>query len=570
MAGPWEQYAAQPAEGPWTQYGAASQKPEEPAAPPSFAQMLKDEAISSLPGAVLRGGKDVIDTGAALFAKGYDKLTGGGNGVTSLVTGQPGGEYGRIRAMNEAGKQDFSRAVDATGNNVRAAVGRVGGNIAATWPVGGVLGQGAKALGMTRLGNALASGGMTTGAPVANTLTAKLADMGIRMAGGAGTGYAAAGLIDPESANTGAVVGAALPPVVKLAGAAGSSLGNVLRGPAVPNNLRASVEAARGAGYVLPPTQAKPTLANRLTEGLAGKITTAQNASAQNQQVTNAMAKAAIGADDLTPEAIQAVRTAANSAYDDLAKVGVFEADDAYRQALGKAAGSKALPGIANKEVDDLVGALSSQGALDAQQTIESIKRLRFDGSANKGAQDPVKKALGSAQMKVAGALEDLIERNLQKAGNPELLTNFREARTTLAKVHDVEKALTAGGNVDARKLAARLAKGRPLTGELKTIAEFGGTFPKAAQTMEGMGSLPQASPLDWVAASGLSLATQNPLMMGTLLARPAARKLALSPVVQNRLATPVVRNNALAETLTDPAVQELLYRSAPAVAAGR
>lgn len=209
------------------QVAASQWKPAEqkPAEPPSFAQMLKDEAMTSLPGAFVRGGKDVIDTGAELLAKGYDKLRGNGNSISSLVTGQPSGEYGRIRAMNEAGKQDFSRAVDATGNHVRAAVGRVGGNIAATWPVGGVLGQGAKALGMTRLGNALASGGMTTGAPVANTLTAKLADMGIRMAGGAGTGYASAGLIDPESANTGAVVGAALPPTLKVIGAGANLAG---------------------------------------------------------------------------------------------------------------------------------------------------------------------------------------------------------------------------------------------------------------------------------------------------------------------------------------------------------
>jgi hypothetical protein len=392
--------------------------------------------------------------------------------------------------------------------------------------------------------------------------------MGLRVAGGGISGYTTAGLIDPEIAGEGAMFGGVMPVVAKVAGTAGNAVGSLIRGPQVPENVLAGVQAARGAGYVVPPSQAKPTLGNRLMEGLAGKITTAQNASAKNQGVTNALAKKAVGADDLTPEAIASVRSAANQAYDDLASVGTFQADDAYRAAISKAAGSKALPGIANKEVDDLVEALSSQGSLDAQQTIESIKRLRFEGSANKGVQDPVKKALGSAQMKIAGALEDLIDRNLQAAGRPELLEAYRGARTTLAKVYDVEKSMTAAGNVDAKKLAAQLKKGRPLTGELRTIAEFADQFPKAAQTLEGMGSLPQASPLDWTAATGLSLATSNPLMMATVAARPVARSAVLSPLVQNRLTTPASQN-ALARLLAESS-EPLLYRSAPALAADR
>jgi hypothetical protein len=277
--------------------------------------------------------------------------------------------------------------------------------------------------------------------------------------------------------------------------------------------------------------------------------------------VTNALAKASIGADDLTPEALQAVRSRANAAYSQLAGVGEFQADDAFRAAIQSAGGSKALPGIANKEVDDLVGALSGQGRLDSQQTIESIKRLRFEGSANKGAPDPTKRALGSAQMKIAGALEDLIDRNL--TGSPELLANYRAARQTLAKVHDIEKAMT-GTSVDARKLANALKKGRPLSGELKQAAEFGGAFPKAAQTVEGMGSLPQFSPLDLYAGGalgGLGIATSNPLLGLAVLARPAARSAALSGPVQNRLAQQAAPN-AL-EYLADPAL-EVAYRAAP------
>lgn len=509
------------------------------------ATMVKSEVASFL--SPLRGVKDVIDTGAELLAKGYDKLTGSN-------------EAERVKTMNNAGKAEFA---ETTRGSMIAPVGRLAGNVLATAPVGGALAAPLRTV-APRFANALASGGMTTGGAAATGLGARAADMGIRMAGGGVAGGAMAGLVNQEDAGAGAAIGAALPPVLRTAGAAGNALGRVIRGPEVPETLRASVEAARGAGYVIPPTQAKPTLANRLLEGFSGKLTTAQNASARNQPVTNALARAGIGADDLSPEAIQSVRNKANAAYDELAQFGQFQADDTLRASIQKAAGNKALPGIANKEVDALVESLSQQTTLDAQQTIESIKRLRYEGSGNKSAADPVKRALGSAQMKIAGALEDVIDRNLAATGAQDLLTNYRAARQTLAKVYDVEKALNpTSGNVDAKKLAALLKKGRPLTGELRTIAEFGSNFPKAAQTLEGMGSLPQSSPLDWTAATGLSLATSNPLMMAGVAARPLARAATLSPMVQNRLASPAASSD-LANLLANPELQHLVYRTAP------
>jgi hypothetical protein len=299
---------------------------------------------------------------------------------------------------------------------------------------------------------------------------------------------------------------------------------------------------------------------------MAGKLTTAQNASAMNQPVTNRLAASSIGADDLTAETIAAVRSKANSAYDALGKVGAFQADDTFRDALQRAGGAtqqlrKDFPELANKEIDSLVQGLASREQFNSQSTIEAIKRLRFEGSANKAASEPAKRALGSAQMKVSGALEDLIDRNLKAAGADDLLTTYRDARTTLAKVYDIEKALnSASGNVDAQKIAKLAAKGRPLTGDLRTIADFAQQFPKAAQPVERMGSLPQLSPLDFGFA-GMTGGAEG------LLARPAARSLVLSPLVQNRLGLAVQPNGAariggLLGGADD--LLPLLYRGAP------
>ena len=55
-----------------------------------------------------------------------------------------------------------------------------------------------------------------------------------------------------------------------------------------------------------------------------------------------------------------------------------------------------------------------------------------------------------------------------------------------MAKAHDVEDAIReGGGKVAASKLAAKLQKGKPLTGELKTIGEFANNFSSSARVPE-------------------------------------------------------------------------------------
>jgi hypothetical protein len=163
--------------------------------------------VGNLGMGLLRGAKDVIDTGA-------DYLSRLG----------PAGENERVKAMNAQGKAEFDQGY---GGSTAASLGRIGGNIAATLPVGGALGYGIRAAAplaggaapvVSSLGNAIATGGMTTG----NTL-APVANMAARIAGGGISGGLSAGLVDPNSASTGAMIGAALPPALKGAGMLGSA-----------------------------------------------------------------------------------------------------------------------------------------------------------------------------------------------------------------------------------------------------------------------------------------------------------------------------------------------------------
>ncbi|MBI2725394.1 MAG: hypothetical protein HYX42_04005 [Polaromonas sp.] len=442
--------------------------------------------------------------------------------------------------------------------------GKLAGEIAGTAGAGVAVAQGLSkvAPGASALAEAISTAGMKAGG----------AGMATRMAGGAINGAVSAGMVNPEDATLGAMIGGAAPVVVKGLGMAGSKLGQMINGPAQSPAALKAVEDARALGYVIPPTQAKPTLANRMLEGFSGKLTTAQNASAKNGAVTDGLAAQALGlAPDvkITPDVLTNVRKAAGQAYDAIANTGTITPPATYTQALNNIAAPfvKAAQGFPNAKpspVLDLVESLKSP-SFDAAAAIEKIKQLRSaaDDAFKPGGNTDVARASKAA----ANALEDAVESHLSTIGSPDLLGQFRDARQLIAKTYTVEKALNpTTGTVDARKLGQMLEKGKPLSGELRQAGEFANRFPKAAQTVEKMGSLPQSSPLDWAAAGSMAAATSNPLMLAGVVARPAARALSLSSLVQNRLSTPA-GNSSLRQMLGNPDLQQLLLRSAPVAA---
>lgn len=506
------------------------------------------------------GQKDVNDLvgGAAMGVSDV------GNTALNAATYLPGKLSPELAQWNRTRNADFDAITEQHKDSGAFKGGRLAGNIAATLPVGGTLAAGLRAVapGATGLANALTTSGMRAGS------TPGAVNMLTRMAGGGITGAASAGLVNPDDAATGGLIGAALPSALAGAGKLGGMAGRAAFGPGVSPELQAQVAAARQAGYVMPPSQANPTLMNRALEGFAGKLTTAQNASARNQGVTNELAKKAIGASELSPAGLQKVRKQANAAYDALGQSGAFQANPAFTAALDQAGATTAamrqnFPELVNSHVDELIAGLKSRPQFEAQPTIEAIKQFRANASLMRRSDDPAKVAMGKAQSQIAGALEDMIDRNLQQTGDTGLLDTFREARQVLAKTHDVEKALNpATGNVDALKLSQTLKKGRPMTGDLRTIADFASTFPKAAQPVERMGSLPGISPLDFGALGTMSALTSNPLLMAGVAARPAARALSLSGAVQNRLlpGSP----GYLERLLQDQRAQQALYKSAP------
>lgn len=371
--------------------------------------------------------------------------------------------------------------------------GKLGGEIAGTLGVGGGLANAAARIpGMAaaapNLLNAIRTSGMTAGT------TPGAANMATRIGGGALTGGLSAGAVNPEDAGIGAVAGGAFPVVAKVAGEAGGLLGRAM-GPADINPVK--LQTARdsmNAGYVIPPSMVQPSFGNRLMETLSGKYETAQLAATKNQAVTEGLVRQGLGlpADaPLTFDAMRLYRSAQHSAgYEPLRNVGSIPAGAQFGQALDditrQYTGKGTIPAVQKTEISALVNAHRSNG-FDTGDAVDAIRILRENASDAFTKGDG---ALGKANKAIANAYEGAIDNALQTTGQADLLSAYREARQNIAKSATVEKAIREGsGTLDARILARELQKGKPLTGDIQTAAQFANVFDKAAQPPHLIGS---------------------------------------------------------------------------------
>lgn len=124
------------------------------------------------------------------------------------------------------------------------ATGKLGGEIAGTAGAGNVLAIGANSAKIPLLANSLRSGGFSLGGSTGNTALNALT----RVAGGAGSGAASAGLTNPETTGSGALIGGMFPVVGKAAGETGNFISNKLNDSArslMQSALKPTIEQLR-------------------------------------------------------------------------------------------------------------------------------------------------------------------------------------------------------------------------------------------------------------------------------------------------------------------------------------
>lgn len=314
--------------------------------------------------------------------------------------------------------------------------------------------------------------------------------------------------------------------------------------PRAPANLTQAqlvAERAIAQGATLPPTQVNPSMLNRLLEGFSGKQQTGQVASIKNQELVNAQARKTLKLPEdtvITPQVLQDFRNVKGQAYDALKANNTYYTDRQFITDVNKR--TTELQKLANTtDVSSELNVLNGlkQMNFDGVGLVEQMKRLKFDGEANAMSIDPAKKSLGQAQKFAARQLEDLAERNLQKFNQPDVMTNFKQARQDIAKSYTIEKSLNAvTGDVSGAKLGQRAATGKIVPSELQALADAAAAYPTAFQNTARIGSVPGISPLDVGAAGVAAASASNPSLLATVLGRPAVRAGITSPVFQRNM----------------------------------
>lgn len=439
------------------------------------------------------------------------------------------------RAAMDSGLQELG----ADPESLLYKTGKIGGEIAGTAGVGGVLANGVRAATGLRAMSGLEPvlTGVARGLETGGFRVGELAGTGLgnfaRVVTGAATGGAAAGLVNPEDAGTGAAIGGALPGATQLAGKAGM----LMRGNTPPISPRLAETAGKSvqAGYIIPPNMVNPSFTNQVIESVAGKQATQQIASTKNTQVTDGLVRRALGiADDvpLTQGTLEKLRKTAGKAYAEVA-------------------------------------GLSDQAAAD----LEALKVARNEATGwfaayNRSAR-PDDLAKAKAARELAGQLETALEQHAKAAGRESLIPALREARKEIAKTYTVGRAINdAAGTVDARILGRMYEKGVPLSDGLETAGMFASAFPTIAKSPQQVGS-PAAHNLRSFAS--MALGGGGFAAMGPAGAAAAALPFVAPPVARSLMFSPAAQRGLLSAQQVAPEVGLLTqgaYRGLPVLAA--
>jgi hypothetical protein len=361
---------------------------------------------------------------------------------------------------------------------------------------------------------------------------------GANTVAGAGAIGAAQGFLQPtmagESRGMNTVAGGAL-------GAGGQYLGNkgaqLLQsklaqaladrtGEQSRNTVRdATLKVGQEAGYVVPPSAVESSVLKKRLESIGGKAAVGQEAASRNQQVTNALARKALGLADDTPlseGALDAFRNQAAQPYRDVSALPTLPPD--------RLTGIRGYP---------LIGP-EKQAPAEALRDLK-LARSQANDKWKEFARTGVVTAQEEAQAlsKKVDALENYLEQTAQAAGRNDLAQALKESRTKIAKSYNVERALNLGtGDISAPILGRALDKGAPLTGELETIAKFQQAFPQYMREGEKIPTpgVSKSEALSAALLAGVGGAAGGPagMVAGALpLLSDPARKLALSKVMQ-------------------------------------
>ena len=521
----------------------ATTSAEEP--PVSGLAAAKPSGLDRFVGGAVKGTKDLAgglvrgagSIGATLLAP--------GDVIQDAIAGRP------LLSTNRARRSEMDAGLQTAGvdtNSLNYGAGKLTSEIAGTAGTGNALGAGAQAAGAApKVVNALRSGGMTLGQPggsaVGNLLT--------RAGAGAVVGGASAGLVDPETAGTGALIGGALPVATFTAGKIGQGIGRGIAGKPMAPEVKALADRAQQLGIDIPADRlvnSKPL--NALAASLdyvpgSGRAGTMDK---MTSQLNTALSKTFGQNSDNVTGALRKAQSDLGGKFDKVLQSNTVKVDQQFMTDLADAANmaSRELgsdgAGIISKQVDDIL-AKATTGEIDGQAAYNIKKTL--DRISNRSTPEAfyareLKKKLMEALDRSLGAQEAASFANVRKQyGNMLALENIAQNG--------------AEGNISIARLANMKNINNP---ELQELADISAQFLKSREGQHGAAQRAVAGAL------GLGLTGPQGLAAGMAGGR-MANSLLNSSVMRNAVSG-APQSNSLLQFARSPEVEQLLYRAAP------
>lgn len=326
------------------------------------------------------------------------------------------------------------------------------------------------------------------------------------------------------------------------------------------------IEAAKDAqelGIKINPAEVNPTKANALRSSAAGGKPALDAATAlENLQVNvPRVARKELGIPEgtvLTPEVFEGVLAKAGEPANKIRSFGVMEDNGTVvsqlnslrgRKIIGKDESRKAV----NALIDDAIETVGR--GMTGDDVITNIQQQRADARrALKNDQlTAIERDKANAQIGIANALEKLVEVNLEKVGNKQLLAEYRAGRTLQAKTYTWQEAWNADtGIFDPKIIAKQTAGDSAISGDTAKIGKIANNFE---------GSMTKLSPTKLEEAVDFvknRIVRSGPVgiagtTVGTLLGNPvlggilgAAAGEVLAPIMQRRVMSPKGQQTAI------------------------
>jgi len=394
--------------------------------------------------------------------------------------------------------------------------GQLGAEIAGTAGAGGAIAKGLKFA--PQLASAVESGGFKLAQQGGNAL----ARLGTRAAGGAISGGAMTGMVNPEDTASGAALGAAFPIAVKGAG----KLGSAIMQKATPE-VAALAGKAHQYGIDIPADRLvdSKTL-NALSASLnyvpfSGRATTEEK---MYSQINKAVSKT-IGQDSSNiTDALRKARVDLGSKFDDVLKNNTVNVDDVFLQDLVNHAD------IAGKELE------TGQAKIISNQIDEIINKAQ-DGVIDGQAAYNIKKTLdriGKQNSPVAYYADEL-RRSLMEALNrsmpAEEAAGFAKVRQQYGNMLTLDKLAPAGaeGEISMGRLANMRNVRDP---QLRDLVDIAAQFGRTRESPHGAAQRVTLGALAPVAAA----AGQLPAYLGAIGLAKGANMALSSDTLRNAM----------------------------------